>query len=57
MEKTKIAVIGLGSIAQLVHLPNLSKSNNAVVPAVAEIDKNRLNAIADKFNFPEWYTN
>lgn len=57
MEKTKIAVIGLGSIAQIVHLPNLSKTNNAVVTAVAEIDKNRLNTIADKFNIPERYTN
>ena len=25
MEKTKVAVIGLGGIAQLVHLPNLTK--------------------------------
>jgi len=57
MEKTKVAVIGLGGIAQLVHLPNLSKLNNAVVTAVAEVNKNRLNTIADKFNIAERYSN
>lgn len=55
MDKTKVAVIGLGSIAQLVHLPNLAKLNNIVVSAVAELNKNRLNTIADKFNIPERY--
>jgi len=56
MEKTKIGIIGLGGIAQLVHLPNLTKMNNAVVTSVAEINKNRLNTIADKFNIQERYT-
>jgi predicted dehydrogenase len=56
MEKIKVAVIGLGGIAQLEHLPNLIKTNNVTVTAVAEINKNRLNALADKFNIPERYT-
>ena len=56
MEKTKIGIVGLGGIAQLVHLPNLNKMNNAVVTSVAEINKNRLNTIADKFNIQERYT-
>jgi len=56
MEKTKLAVIGLGSIAQLVHLPNLTKLNNVTLTSVAEINKNRLNAIADKFNIADRYT-
>ncbi len=55
MEKTKIAVIGLGGIAQLVHLPNLTKIENIEVTAVAEVNKNRLNTIADKFNIKERY--
>jgi predicted dehydrogenase len=29
MDKVKIGVIGLGGVAQLVHLPNLSKLSNA----------------------------
>jgi len=55
MEKTKIGIIGLGGIAQLVHLPNFSKMNNVVVTSVSEINKNRLNTIADKFNVAERY--
>lgn len=55
MEKLKVGVIGLGGIAQLVHLPNLVKLNNATVAAVAETNKNRLNTIADKFNIKERY--
>ena len=55
-DQTKIAVIGLGGVAQLVHLPNLLRINNVSVTAVAEINKNRLNTIADKFNIKERYT-
>ena len=56
MDQTKIAVIGLGGVAQLIHLPNLLRINNVSVTAVAEINKNRLNTIADKFNIKERYT-
>lgn len=56
MQKVKIGVIGLGSIAQLVHLPNLLKLENAELTAVAEVKKNRLNTIADKFNVSERYS-
>jgi predicted dehydrogenase len=55
-EKIKIAIIGLGGIVQLVHLPNLVKMNNVKVTAVAEINKNRLTTIADKFNIEERYS-
>jgi predicted dehydrogenase len=55
MEKTRIGIIGLGGIAQLVHLPNFSKMSNVSVTAVSEINKNRLNTIADKFNIAERY--
>jgi len=56
MEKTKVGVIGLGGIAQLVHLPNLAKLSNAEVTAVSEIDNRKLTAIADKFNVHERYS-
>lgn len=56
MEQTKIAIIGLGGIAQLVHLPNIANLSNAVVSAVAEINKSRLNTIAVKFNIEEKYS-
>ncbi len=55
MEKTRIAVIGLGGVAQLIHLPNLMKLNSTEVIAVAEVNKSRLTAVADKFNIKERY--
>ena len=54
-ENVKIAVIGLGGVAQLVHIPNLFKMNHVELRAVAEIKTSRLNTIADKFNIPERY--
>ncbi len=56
MEKTSIAVIGLGGVVQLVHLPNIAKMSNVSLSAVAETNKNRLNTVADKFNIAEKYT-
>jgi predicted dehydrogenase len=56
MEKTKIGVIGLGSVAQLIHLPNLIKLNSVELTSVAEVNKSRLAVIADKFNIKEKYT-
>jgi Predicted dehydrogenases and related proteins len=43
----------LGGVAQLVHLPNLIKLPNVEVSAVAEINRNRLQTIADKFNIKQ----
>ena len=57
MEKTKIAVIGLGGIAQLVHLPILSKLGNVEISAVAEINKNRLRTVGEKFGISKQYNN
>ena len=57
MEKVKIGVIGLGGVAQLVHLPNLNKLANAELTAVAEVNKNRLLTISDKFNVKQKYSN
>lgn len=56
MEKTKVAVIGLGGIAQLVHLPILSKLMNVQISAIADIKKNQLNSVGDKFKIEKRYT-
>jgi predicted dehydrogenase len=56
MEKVKLGVIGLGSIAQLIHIPNIVKQNNIVLSAVSEVKKNRLNLIAEKFSIQNRYT-
>ncbi len=57
MEKIKVGVIGLGGVAQLVHLPNLIKLPNAEIAAVAEVNKNRLQTISNKFHIKERFTN
>ena len=57
MEKIKIGVIGLGGVAQLVHLPNLSKMPNVEVSAVAETNKNRLQTISEKFSIKQKFSN
>ncbi len=56
MEKTKIAVVGLGTIAQLVHLPILSKLSNVELVAVSEINKTRLKTVGEKFGIKNQYT-
>lgn len=56
MEKVKIGVIGLGGVAQLVHLPNFAKIPNADLTAVAEVNRNRLLTISDKFNVKQRYS-
>ncbi len=57
MEKVKIGVIGLGGVAQLVHLPNFEKIPNADLTAVAEINRNRLQTISDKFDVKQRFSN
>ena len=56
MEKTKIGIIGLGGIAQLVYLPIIGKLKTAEISAVADIKKNQLKNVADKFNIGERYS-
>jgi len=56
MDKTRVAIIGLGSVAQLVHLPNLVKIKNAEISALAEINKNRLYSVADKYGIKKVYS-
>lgn len=56
MEKTKVAVIGLGGIAQLVHLPILSKLVNVQISAIVDRNKNQLNSVGDIFKIDKRYT-
>ncbi len=56
MEKSRIGIIGLGGISQVAHLPVLSKLGNVSIGAVADIEKNRLNQIAEKYDIENTYT-
>lgn len=55
MKKLKIGVIGLGSIAQLVHIPILKKLHNVEIEAICDTDRNKLNAISKKFDISKKY--
>lgn len=57
MNQIKIGIVGLGSIAQLVHLPMLKKLNNAAITAVSEVNKNRLLNVGEKFGIKNQYVN
>lgn len=57
MNQTKIAVVGLGGVAQLIHLPILSKLKDVEITAVAETNKNRLNTVSEKFGVKGKYSN
>jgi len=56
MDKTRVGVIGLGGIAQVVHLPILSKMDSVEIVAVSEINKNRLNTISEKYGIKQKFT-
>src|SRR5690348_14974877 len=56
MEKVKIAIVGLGGIAQIAHLPILSKMENVIITAVCDIDKSKSKSIAQKYNVKNFYS-
>ncbi len=56
MNKVKFGIIGLGGIAQAVHLPILSKLENAQIIAVCDVDKTKAKMLAEKYNVPYFYT-
>jgi predicted dehydrogenase len=56
MEPTNIAVIGLGGISQVNHLPILNKMSNVKVVALCDINKSRLLSVAHKFGVKQTFT-
>lgn len=56
MEKVKVGVVGLGWVAQVIHLPILRKLAEAEVVAVCDRLKDRAHLVADKFGVKHIYT-
>lgn len=56
MEKAKVGMIGLGWIAQVFHMPIISKFNDAEITCVCDRDKTRARAIAEKYGINRFYT-
>jgi len=57
MEKARIGIVGLGSVAQTIHLPILSKFPDVEIVAVCDLDRAKARFVADKFNVRRYYNN
>lgn len=55
MEKLRLGVVGLGWVAQVFHLPILSKLEDVEIVAVCDKDKARATMIAEKFGIKKAY--
>ena len=55
MEKTKLAVVGLGSISQVMHLPILSKLKEAELTAICDKDNSKFKNISRKYSSAKAY--
>lgn len=53
--KVRVAVLGLGAIAQVVHLPVLSQLEGAELVAACDADRSKAQAIASRFGIPRVY--
>ena len=56
MDKPKIGIIGLGWVAQVFHLPILSKIPEVQIVAICDKDKSRVRAVAEKYGIKKYYT-
>jgi predicted dehydrogenase len=53
--QVRVAVVGTGAIAQIVHLPLLREMPGAVVEAVCDVDDSKAGAIAGRLGIPHVY--
>lgn len=56
MERVKIGLVGVGWVAQVVHLPILTHMPEAEVVAICDRDKARARVVAEKFGIKKLYT-
>lgn len=52
-DATRVGIIGAGAIAQLAHLPVLSKMRGVEVVALCDSDRPKARALADRFSIPD----
>jgi len=56
MEKVRLALIGCGNVAQVVHLPVLEHMADVEIAAVVDPDKRKAQAVAARGNIPASFT-
>jgi predicted dehydrogenase len=57
MEKTKVALIGLGGIGQIMHLPALLKLKEVEIEAICDSDFTKAKHIAKRHSIKKFYKN
>lgn len=55
MSKTQLAIVGLGGIAQVNHIPILSKMNDVEIAAVCDLEYSKAKTIASKYGIKKCY--
>ena len=55
-EPVRIGVVGAGAIAQLTHLPVLSKMRGVQLVGLADNDRPKARSLADRFDIPDVFT-
>jgi predicted dehydrogenase len=56
-EKLRVGLLGVGAIAQVVHLPVLSQFDDVELTLICDTDKPRAQAIAARFGIPHVFSN
>jgi predicted dehydrogenase len=52
----RIGVVGVGAIAQIAHIPVLSKMRGAQLVALCDNDRHKARSLADRFGVPDVFT-
>ena len=55
MNKTKLGIVGLGGIAQIIHLPILSKMDDVEITGVCDSDISKCKSIASRYGIKKCY--
>src|SRR5207249_8741864 len=56
MEKVKLALVGSGNIAQIVHIPILQKMKDVEIVAIVDPDRRKAQAVAQRIGIPRYFT-
>ena len=56
MSDVRLAVVGAGAIAQLAHLPAISRAKGVRLVALCDNDRAKARSLADRFDIPDVFT-
>jgi predicted dehydrogenase len=56
MDKVRIGVIGLGAIAQVIHLPILSRLKEVELVGLCDVDKSKARYLAERYGVKTYYS-